>query len=493
MALPSGTYAPRAPAASVLYQVVRDHYETFRVEAARLRDGEGLPRFVQEEFEAFLGCGWLAGGFARFQCTRCRAERLVAFSCKGRGFCPSCGGRRMVERAAHLVDHVWPEVPVRQWVLTLPSRARYVLAWRHDLCTEVAGVLFRAVHRHLRAWAHTRGLGKAQSGAIIVVQRFGGALNLNVHLHALVLDGVFARARDGRLRFHRAPAPTAADVADVLAAIMPGVRARLGRQGGDDDAGEGRDPVAEAAPGLAGLAVASVQGVLALGGVAGRRPQRLGAGRERLPERAAMAAGADRPHARWDGFDLHAGVVVPGHRARLERLCRYVLRPPVTGDRLSVAADGRVVLRLRHPWADGTTHLAFEPTAFLERLAVLIPRPRINLLLYYGVLAAHAAWRAEVVPRAAAGGEPLGACAAPEEPAAAPPSPAGRRWADLMRRAFEVDVLACPRCGGRLRLVALLEAGTVTARILQHLGLPAEVPAARPARAPPLARGDECW
>lgn len=70
--------------------------------------------------------------------------------------------------------------------------------------------------------------------------------------------------------------------------------------------------------------------------------------------------------------------------------------PPVTGDRLAVAADGRVVLWLRHPWADGTTHVAFEPTTFLERLAVLLPRPRINLLLYHGVPAAHAAWRAEV-------------------------------------------------------------------------------------------------
>jgi hypothetical protein len=62
-----------------------------------------------------------------------------------------------------------------------------------------------------------------------------------------------------------------------------------------------------------------------------------------------------------------------------------------------------------------------------------------------------------------------------------------------MRRAFDVDVLACPRCGGPLRLLALLEAGTVTARILRHLGLPAEVPAVRPARAPPLTNGDESW
>jgi hypothetical protein len=158
-----------------------------------------------------------------------------------------------------------------------------------------------------------------------------------------------------------------------------------------------------------------------------------------------------------------------------------------------VAADGRVLLRLRHPWADGTTHVAVAPTAFLERLAVLVPRPRINLLLDHGVLAAHAAWRAEVVRHAPSDVAAPGARAAPDAATATSPAPAGRRWADLMRRAFEVDVLACPRCGGWLRLVALLKAGTVTARILRHLGRPSEVPAARPARAPPLASGDESW
>lgn len=99
------------------------------------------------------------------------------------------------------------------------------------------------------------------------------------------------------------------------------------------------------------------------------------------------------------GFGLHAAVRVPaGHPARLERVCRYALRPPVAGERLRVADDGQVVLHLRHRWADGTTHLAFTPTALLEWLAVLVPRPRVNLLLYHGVLAPRSAWRAEVVP-----------------------------------------------------------------------------------------------
>ena len=90
---------------------------------AGLRDGEGLPRFVEQEFRDFLRCGCLAAGFARFRCTACGLDRFVPFSCKGRGFCPSCGGRRMAERAAHLVDHVLPPVPVRQWVELLERLA----------------------------------------------------------------------------------------------------------------------------------------------------------------------------------------------------------------------------------------------------------------------------------------------------------------------------------------------------------------------------------
>jgi hypothetical protein len=101
---------PRRPGESLLYRIVQTHWETFRADAGRLRDGGGLPAFVEDEFRSFLRCGWLAGGFARFRCVGCGAERLVAFSCKGRGFCPSCGGRRMVERAAHLVDAVLPDV-----------------------------------------------------------------------------------------------------------------------------------------------------------------------------------------------------------------------------------------------------------------------------------------------------------------------------------------------------------------------------------------------
>ena len=128
MARDHAMYRPRHAEASVLHAVIRQHLEDFLRTAADRADGAGLPEFIAREFREFLPCGVLAHGFARVRCASCALERLVPFSCKGRGFCPSCGGRRMTERAAHLVDDVLPPVPVRQWVLTLPYRLRYRLA-----------------------------------------------------------------------------------------------------------------------------------------------------------------------------------------------------------------------------------------------------------------------------------------------------------------------------------------------------------------------------
>lgn len=208
-------------------------------------------------------------------------------------------------------------------------------------------------------------------------------------------------------------------------------------------------------------------------------------------------AGSDQVEFATIVVHMHAAVVVPAHdRARLERVCRSTLRPPVAHARLRLTPEGRIVLDLRHRWSDGTTHLIFDPLELLERLAALTPRPRINLLLYYGVLGARAAWRGRLVPSGVASSTSPADTAAPG--ASGPVSPNPRRnylWAELMQRTVGVDVLACPHCGDRLVLTALIEDPRVIRRILAHLGVPTEVPAARPARSPPLPRlrhdGDE--
>ena len=137
----------------MLHQVVHTHLEGFLAETAAATDGVGVPRFIERELRDFLGCGALDRGFARVRCDTCRFERLVPFSCKARAVCPSCGGRRMAEQAAHLVDTVLPTVPVRQWVLTVPHRLRYRLAFDHALCRAVLGVFIRTV----LGWYRRRG------------------------------------------------------------------------------------------------------------------------------------------------------------------------------------------------------------------------------------------------------------------------------------------------------------------------------------------------
>jgi hypothetical protein len=124
-------YVRREPEATVLYQVVRDHWPRF---LERAQEEGGLPRFVVRDFEEYLRCGVLEHGVVQLACSRCGHAMVVAFSCKRRGFCPSCLGRRMVDLAAHLVDDVLPEVPLRQWVCSLPWAMRCMLAFDRARC-----------------------------------------------------------------------------------------------------------------------------------------------------------------------------------------------------------------------------------------------------------------------------------------------------------------------------------------------------------------------
>jgi hypothetical protein len=212
-----GDYRPRDAEHAVLYRVIDEHLDAFLETTRRQADGVPLPAFVEQEFYDFLTCGILAHGFARLRCTECTLERLVPFSCKGRGFCPSCGGRRMTESAARLVDGVLPRVPVRQWVLSLPYRLRYLLAWDHGLARAVLAVSVRVLLGFQRHRARRYGIRAGRSGSVTVIQRFGGGLNLNVHFHTLLLDGVFFEGQEGAIEFRPLPPPTDDEVGGVLA------------------------------------------------------------------------------------------------------------------------------------------------------------------------------------------------------------------------------------------------------------------------------------
>jgi hypothetical protein len=310
-------YVPRRPEESALYRVVADELETFLMRA-RERD-RTVPRFVEREFRTFLDCGILAHGFLRVRCDECRCERLVPFSCKGRGFCPSCAGRRMADTAAHLVDRVFPVVPVRQWVLTVPWALRYRMAYDATLTGDVLRELVRAVFASLRRRARRgNNLGlRPRCGAVTFVQRFGDALNLNVHFHTLVLDGIF----EGE-RFRPLPPPDDGEVLRVAARIARRLAHVLRKRGldADDDRTE-VDPLFRDEPLLASLAGASVRGRIATGRRAGQAVLRLG---DRVDAEDVTEAAAEPPRcATIAGVSLHANVCVPARdRQRLERLCR---------------------------------------------------------------------------------------------------------------------------------------------------------------------------
>ena len=444
----------------------------------------------------------------------------------------------MADTAAHLVDRVLPRAPVRQWVLSLPFGLRYRLAHDRELTADVLRVVVRAVFASIRR--RSRPLrsvsGAAHGGAVTFVQRFGGALNLNVHFHTLVLDGAYRPSEDDRtLQFHPAPPPETEELERVLQRVVRGIVRVIERRGLSDEP----DRLKEDDPLLAQLLAAAVQGRAATGPRAGQKVLRFGDRVEIDPDGTASPEKTPAL-ARNSGFSLHAGVAVPANdRERLERLCRYVGRPPVATERLSSLRDGRLLYELRHRWRDGTTHVAFEPLELVDRLAALVPPPRFHTVRYHGVLASRSKHRAAVLPRdtesAVRPSCAVGTCVAmsaeltppataelrsshrshrnggsrteaeprslqlPQSPGSAGAavasvdrvraSPRTSRpsryysWSELMRRVFEIDVLRCPRCeASPMRILAVIHPPTTTQAILNSLGLPARAPPIAPAR-----------
>ena len=119
-------YQRRRPEETLLYKTLAEHLGSFLANLEE--EGKSLPKHVEKELRAYLECEVLAYGFVRVKCEDCKSELLVAFSCKKRGFCPSCGGKKVAETAAYLVDKIIPSVRIRQYVLSVPIPLRYWMA-----------------------------------------------------------------------------------------------------------------------------------------------------------------------------------------------------------------------------------------------------------------------------------------------------------------------------------------------------------------------------
>jgi hypothetical protein len=187
------SYERHRPERSTLYEVVRDNLETLYDAVDEGTLDVKLPKHAKKELESYLDCGLLCRGFARLRCGTCRESRLVAFSCKGRGFCPSCLGRRMCATAANLMEHVLPKaVALRQWVLTFPFGWRRRLALDGALLGALTRIFVDTVLSSYERWAAVPG---SKTGAVTVVQRTASDLRVNPHLHVVFLDGVYCERR----------------------------------------------------------------------------------------------------------------------------------------------------------------------------------------------------------------------------------------------------------------------------------------------------------
>ena len=337
----SAVYHRRRPERTLLYRTVQTHLATW---LALQDDGAGAtaPAVTEREFRRYLECGILAHGFARARCADCGHDFLVAYSCKGRGVCPSCNTRRMVETAAHLADHVIPRLPVRQWVLSVPKRLRYHLERDPAIQNAALRIFLNAIERTLRQCSPGAS-ATSQLGAVVFIHRFGALLNAHLHFHCIVVDGVFDAAADDGVTFHLA---TGLD-AQAISAVQASVRGRL-------------------------LRAAERRGLLA------------------AEDAQAMAA--------WEhggGFSVDAEVRIEAQeRDALERLLRYCARPAFALERLREIDPEHLVYESVKPGPGGSVSVILTPMQLLDRLAALIPPPRRHRHRYVGVLAPNSPLRA---------------------------------------------------------------------------------------------------
>jgi hypothetical protein len=447
----------------LLYQTIAEHFETWHeLASAGQFDGQGdhhTPRpYVRQAFRKYLECGIFAHGFARAWCDDCGHDYFVAYSCKGRGVCPSCNTRRMVETAAHLYDHVFPRLPVRQWVLSVPKRLRYFMQRDGAVLNMVLRIFLRVIAQSLQS--NSPGAAQVNKaalhiGAVAFIHRFGSSLNEHVHFHICVVDGVFE------------------EVAGI---------------------------VFHPASGIDADAAAQAQATLR------RRILRAFVGRGLLQSSDAK----DMLAYQNSGFSVDAGVCIEAHdRAGLERLLRYCARPPFAMERLRKAGSElvyRCAKQRSEPTSDkrGTKadELTLTPLELIDRIAALVPPPRTHRHRYFGVLAPNSPLRAAAVAMAAPaqatpsppaqtgtgagmpGVVPQGNSVSPKR------SPAHYLWAVLIARIYEVFPLLCPMCGGQMRIIAFITHSADIRQILEHIGADSEPPRIAPARGPPL--WDDC-
>ena len=402
-----GVYRPRHPERTAFYRLLSEHLERYvgtYEERFEPRYGR-LRRVVPRTAEAFLECGRLQNGFARIRCPQCTGEHLLAFSCQTRNFCPSCQAKRAALLGEKVVGEVVAPVSHRHMVFTVPRALRGLFERERRLLSLLSRCAYESVRR---TWATGFGERGAVPGMVASIQTFGSYANFHPHIHALVTDGVMTREGE----FLPLPEWT------------PGVMGEVFRR------------------------LVLLELVRA----------------ERLSEEFRDVL------MTWErsGFSVYGEQMVwEGEPERLERVVRYMVRPPMAFGVVEETVEGRVRVQTPVDPRTGERGVELDPLEWVHALGRQVPDPRQHLVRYYGMYANRsrgtwrsrwrgAGWGSGSVPRAT------------DEEARRPGSRQGS-WARLLRRILEVDPLLCPRCGARMQVISVITEPRVVDRILAHV------------------------
>jgi len=403
-------YRPRKPEKTVLFDVIKKNYKTWHKNSK-----DPVPGYVDIEFRKYLECGILAKGFALAHCDDCSKDFLVALSCKGRGICPSCNTKAMVETAANLVENVIPSVSVRQWVISFPMRIRHYLQ-THTILQTVLRIVVDEIRRRLITCGTE--LLDPKIGAITFIHQFGKTLNHHPHFHIIAADGLFSKDGDDLLFYEVALTPD--DIADTEDCIRKRVLKYFGRKGWFDK------------------------------------------------KTITMMDSNEK-----SGFSLHANVQVPSwDREGLERLVRYCARPCFKSENLRLNGHW-VYYRLPKPTHTGKAFVQLEPLEFIERISRFIPYPRRHRRHYHGVFAPNSPVRPQVTANAQ---KRTKSSNPPDvQESAEKVEKVSLSWTKLIARIYEVNPLLCT-CGKEMKIVAFVMHSVEIRRILSGIGWVTEIP-----------------
>ena len=404
-------YRPRRPRQTPLWQCLSRHFDAFLAgykERYQPRYGFLRP-IIPEVVNKFLDCGDLERGFARVRCDACKHEYLLAFSCKGRWFCPSCHQKKVQLFGALLTETILFPVPHRHFTFGIPKMLRVYFRFNRDLLKDLCRLAHECLLEYLRA---TLDLPEGQPGIVMAIHTFGEYMDFHPHLHALVADGLFARSG--------------------LFYVLPDVSLR---------------PLEE-------LFRARIITFLVDKGLL-------------PPERANMLRGWVH-----SGFNAHRSRrVLPDEREDLERLAQYIIRNPFSVEKMQVnqAGDSIIYRSAMNPKIQRNFEV-FSPCDFIAAITQHIPDKSFQLVRYYGWYSNKMRGQRDkqAVEEAKAAGNAVQIIDVSEHKPRRIPS---AKWRELIKKVWEADPLLCPKCSHEMRIVSLIDDRAVIERILRHLGL----------------------